>query len=519
MRRIAEERGGKCLSDTCVNNRTKLSWKCSEGHQWEAVPNSIKMGSWCPHCAGQTKGTIEEMQRIAEERSGKCLSNTYVDNKTKLLWQCSEGHQWEARPDSIKRPSWCPHCAGLTKGTIEEMQSIAEERGGKCLSDTYVDNQTKLLWKCSEEHQWEAIPSSIKRGGWCPDCSSGLGERICREFFEQIYENIFPRSYPRWLVNKRGNQMELDGYCQSLALAFEHHGEQHYSTRGKFIKSEKGLRERQEDDKVKRELCKQHKIVLIEIPEIPNRLPIEEVKAFIKKECEINNVPLPSDYDTREVNLNKAYATSVSKEALKDMRRIAEERGGKCLSDTYVDNQTKLLWKCSEEHQWEAIPSSIKMGGWCPYCAGNAKRTIEEMQIIAEERGGKCLSESYVNAQRKLLWECAEGHQWETASFSVIKGSWCPECAGKAKRTIEEMQIIAEERGGKCLSESYVNKDTKLLWECLEGHRWEAVPNSIKRGSWCKACAYKNIAKTKGTIEEMQRIAEERSVNACQILM
>src|SRR2546421_12462666 len=49
-----------------------------------------------------------------------------------------------------------------------------------------------------------------------------------------------------------------------------------------------------------------------------------------------------------------------------------------------------------------------------------------------------------------------------------------------AKRTIKDMQIIAMKRGGKCLSLEYVNSQTKLLWECKVGHRWEAIPNNIR---------------------------------------
>jgi predicted lactoylglutathione lyase len=505
MRSIAEERGGKCLSSTYVNAHRKLLWECAEGHQWEAKPNSVKTGAWCPHCA-QNKGMIEEMQKIAEEREGKCLSDTYVNKRTKLMWKCSQGHQWEATPNSIKRGSWCQTCAReLTKGTIEEMQKIAEERGGKCLSDTYVNSQTQLMWECAEGHQWEAIPAGIKIGRWCQACSSGLGERICKEYLEQIFGKKFPKSYPRWLVNKRGNQMELDGYCKSLALAFEHHGEQHYSTKGKFNKSEKGLRRRQEDDRLKRELCKQHKIILIEIPEIPNRISLEVVKAFIKKECERNNVPLPSNFDTKEISLKKAYSTSVSKETLKEIQRTAVERGGKCLSDSYVHDSVILLLQCAEGHQWEATPNRIKRGTWCQVCAGLAKGTIEEMQRIAVERNGKCLSDTYVNSKMKLLWECAEGHQWEAKPNSIKTGTWCPHCA-QNKGTIEELQKIAKERGGKCLSDTYVNKQTKLMWKCSQGHQWEAIPNNVKRGSWCQVCA----GNVKGTIEEMQKIAEER---------
>ncbi|MCP4898302.1 MAG: hypothetical protein GY906_15115, partial [bacterium] len=40
--------------------------------------------------------------------------------------------------------------------------------GGKCLSDTYINTHTKLLWECKQGHQWEAKPSNIKSGRWCP---------------------------------------------------------------------------------------------------------------------------------------------------------------------------------------------------------------------------------------------------------------------------------------------------------------------------------------------------------------
>jgi hypothetical protein len=61
------------------------------------------------------------------------------------------------------------------------------------------------------------------------------------------------------------------------------------------------------------------------------------------------------------------------------------------------------------------------------------------------------------------------------------------------KLTIKEMQLIAKERGGKCLSTKYVNVHTKLLWKCSEGHQWRAIPNTVKnRGIWCRVCSRKN---------------------------
>jgi len=39
------------------------------------------------------KLTIEEIKNIAKKNGGMCLSEEYINNSTKLLRQCSEGHQ------------------------------------------------------------------------------------------------------------------------------------------------------------------------------------------------------------------------------------------------------------------------------------------------------------------------------------------------------------------------------------------------------------------------------------------
>ncbi len=57
------------------------------------------------------KLTIDVMQEIAKSRGGKCLSTKYVNSKTKLYWECSEGHRWSARPSDIKAGKWCRVCS------------------------------------------------------------------------------------------------------------------------------------------------------------------------------------------------------------------------------------------------------------------------------------------------------------------------------------------------------------------------------------------------------------------------
>ena len=127
------------------------------------------------------------MQQIAYGRGGKCISTRYVNANSKLKWECGEGHRWEAKPGHIKSGHWCPKCgfeksAEAQKLTIEDMQRIAKARGGICLSARYINIDTKLKWQCKYGHQWEAIPYSIKKGHWCPQCGykEGAEKHECK---------------------------------------------------------------------------------------------------------------------------------------------------------------------------------------------------------------------------------------------------------------------------------------------------------------------------------------------------
>jgi hypothetical protein len=122
--------------------------------------------------------------------------------------------------------------------------------------------------------------------------------------------------------------------------------------------------------------------------------------------------------------------------------------------------------------------------------------TIELLHKIAKKNNGYCLSTKYNNLFEKLKWKCSEGHIWETKPINIIyNNSWCIECRkGKKgyskKYTIEDMNIFAKSRGGKCLSEKYENSSSNLYWECKEGHRWHASYNNVSglKGTWCPKC-------------------------------
>ena len=205
--------GGVCLSQTYLGIHSKLLWRCSFGHVWSTSPNTIRNGHWCGIC------NFERGVKI--------------------------------RADIRRTP-------------ISKMKELAESKKGKCLSDIYINSRTKLKWQCEKGHIWVSIPSHIKNGHWCPECAGSIFETLSRQYFEDLFGKPFPRTRPKWLINSNGNRQELDGYSPELKLAFEYNGQQHYAE-VRFY-NRRSLKEQQDADANKRRLCELYGVTLIEIP-------------------------------------------------------------------------------------------------------------------------------------------------------------------------------------------------------------------------------------------------------------
>ncbi len=434
IKEFAKKKNGVCLSNNYVNSKTLMDWECEKKHIFKSNWNNVQQGKWCPDCAGNKNKNIDDMKFLATKNNGDCLSTEYINSHTLLLWKCEKGHEWEASPTNIHQGQWCPKCgrksaADKLRGDIETIKKIALERGGECLSASYVNSQTNLLFRCINNHEWEAPPNRIRQGGWCSKCSDSLGERICREFLEQVFQRKFPKSYPEWLRTKDGNQLELDGYCIELGIAFEHHGQHHYQYHPYRHKNKKEFSAQVNRDKLKKDLCKTNSIKLIVIPEIFTITKLNTLSNYFKNQLKINNIKIDDHSVFSCININKAYHCEYATTQLDAMRAIALSKGGKCLSQNYIASDQIMEFECHKGHTFPSIPDNIKAGHWCKKCSGNEKLTITKMQEIAAERGGKCLSTTYTNSRTHLIWMCEKGHSFPASPNNVMHNkTWCPEC-------------------------------------------------------------------------------------------
>jgi hypothetical protein len=502
VQELANQFNGSCTSNNYMNAKSKMQFICDKGHKFMQTFDRMRQGSWCRECAGNMPLTLKDMQMVARQKGGKCLSKEYFNIDEKLIWECENGHVWEARASNVKNNNtWCLKCSGSEKLTIEKMNEIAKPRGGRCISKRYVNNHTHLKWECVHGHVWPAKPTNVITGGWCPTCSEGISERICRAYFNQLFNNKFVKVRPSWLRNSKGSLMELDGYCKDLRLAFEHQGRQHYDLSTPWINDETQLSKRVSYDREKNDICKKKGIRLIAIPALFFTTPLKDLQQFIYDECKKLHVRRPAGFLGKVVNLKGAWKSDGRVEILHELKAIAKKYKGKCLSKEYINAHNTMQWECNEGHQWETSAHSVKQGHWCRKCSYESifetlRLTIEEMQKIAESRNGKCLSTTYKNARTKLEWECANGHRWK-AKPDHVKGkkSWCKICSranASNNRKLEglaEAKAIAKKRKGVCLSEEYLSIHKHLIWECENGHQWSASMGNVKHNkSWCPHC-------------------------------
>lgn len=308
---------GKFLSVKYSGMSVSSKWQCGKcGRIWNTSPSAILYrGDWCIRCSGRETWTYMQMVELAKKRGldktgveGQFLTSkaeyeaqTHPD-MGRYQWKCGKcDHVWEATANNIKRGSWCRTCqysllsrifrtvyceivtlakkVGVIKTGYEGAFLVSEEK----YYDTRHPNTHKFQWECGKcGNIFKMDINHVKRPQWCPKCTEGESEQVCRGFFERIFEIKFPKQRPEWLINPFSEgQMHFDGYNEKVKLAFEFNGPQHYVYYPKYHKKYEDFIKQKERDMIKAELCKKYGIILIVVP---HTLGYDEFQDYIIEE-------------------------------------------------------------------------------------------------------------------------------------------------------------------------------------------------------------------------------------------
>ena len=218
----------ECLEEEYVNNYTKMKFKCKCGNVYEAPWARVKSQSqWqCPKCS-ENKLNLKDIKKECKEHGIECLEEEYENNYTKMEFRCKCGNVYEARWSDIKRNSqWqCSKCTTeiqklKRKLNLEDIKKECIEHGIMCLEEEYINNATKMKFKCKcgnvYEVKWNHVKSQSKWqcdkcSGWKDNTKLNLNsiKQECLEHETECLEEEYKNSYTKMKFKcKCGNMYE-----------------------------------------------------------------------------------------------------------------------------------------------------------------------------------------------------------------------------------------------------------------------------------------------------------------------
>lgn len=534
----AEKNEGKLLSEKYINGTTKYNWVCKKGHLFSIEWGScIRYNTWCKLCKHGVG--LDVLIEYAENKGGKCLSEKYIHTDSKYKWECSNGHVFDKTFSSVRNNNWCGECKEEDK--LQEMNDFVKEKHGEgscCLSNEYFYNETMYEWKCNKNHIFKMTWSSItrKRGSWCHNCLYNTGIDVLQTF----------------ALNKGGKLISTEYNAILDSYEWECCKGHKFERKWQHVRKDDYWCKQCNDDVIFEEM-KTYAI------EHNGKLLSENYTQsgdVYKWTCENNH-----KWTRRWTNMKheKSWCRKCNCWTLEDIKSVAESRNEKCIECISGNGIAgRYIWMCSEGHTFE-VSGSIVYESKCVQCN---KLSIEEMKQLAIDRGGECLSNVYINSRTKLKWKCCRGHEWYTIPKTITRGTWCKQCSdenkiksnsehrdeiddiekcpnghillfGKLKLKNDECGLcnlnkirhnkllIAIERckeyltnlGGKLISTSEeeilkickttTQNECSILILCKNNHTWETSIGRLSQGQWCTKCRYKSEGMSIDIIEEI----------------
>lgn len=116
------------------------------------------------------------------------------------------------------------------------------------------------------------------------------GEAECRRVLQFLFKKPFNKERPNFLRNPVTGgdfNLELDCFDAELKIAVEYNGIQHYKYIPFFHKNKEAFLNQKYRDDMKRRICKEKGILLIEVP---HDIKLENIKDFIEIELYRNGI-------------------------------------------------------------------------------------------------------------------------------------------------------------------------------------------------------------------------------------
>lgn len=265
IKKSFEDRGCILLTTVYKNNRQKLKYVCSEGHDCITMWSDWSQGKGCKICSIEKSAKKRRMDfsiiKKSFENAGYILITTEKEYKNcdqKLDYICSNGHKHNVSWHNWKSGLRCPYCYGNVRKTIEYIRADFKDNGYILITTEYKNSYQKLRCICPNGHEWAVSWNNwYNKGIRCPYCSNAGISKWEKEV--KGYVNDLKIDYISNHRNKNflcspdtGRPLELDLWFPQLSKAIECNGIYWHSfKRKRFL------------DGVKQQFCNESNIGLL----------------------------------------------------------------------------------------------------------------------------------------------------------------------------------------------------------------------------------------------------------------
>jgi len=132
IKKSFSDEGYTLLTTEYKHRMQKLDFICPNGHKYYITWSSWQRGSRCLLCsykenAINKRQTLETILAAFKESNTKLISTEYKNNKTKLLVECENGHEYQIKWNSFQQGHRCPYCSHHKSRAELEIFGIIQE--------------------------------------------------------------------------------------------------------------------------------------------------------------------------------------------------------------------------------------------------------------------------------------------------------------------------------------------------------------------------------------------------------
>ncbi len=529
-------------TDIIAGTDKSVWWQCEKGHEWQARIDNRINGNNCPICKGKKvlvgyNDLATVMPSIAKEwhptkNENLTPQDVVAGSNKKVWWQCEKGHEWQtAISHRTLKGTRCPMCFGESKTSFPEQAIFFYFRQVTTAHNRYlIDSKTEIdIYLPEHKIGIEYDGAYFHKGDTAEKRERRKQEKLDKLEITLIRVRELEEQTGKYTIYTKpgANDVELTQTIKDIFALVSRIAQIEFEPDIDIARDKNKIYEQYIQSEKENSLAVVNPALAKEWHPTKNGALLPEfVSVHSNKkvwwQCEKGH-EWEAVINSRKNGVGCPYCAG--KRAIVGISDLAtvnpdlarEWHPTKNESLTPLDvtafSNRFVWWQCKEGHEWRAMIYDRSNGCGCPICSGhrvlvgyNDLLTVNPnlaAQWHPTKNGNLKASDVTIGSDKKVWWQCKEGHEWESVISSRNAGCGCPYCAGQRLLVgFNDLETknpeLAKEwhptKNGDLLPSNVIAGTNKKAWwigKC--GHEWEASIQSRNSGRGCPYCASQKL--------------------------